>query len=420
MSAFDLLRTALLGPWGPKLLPQTLRLELLRLRFDGSFTWKAQKQLVEAAMRLSLRAYSGPEPAVLTSLFTPSELIHGLGMVPFGLESAGGMTASLDIAGHTLALADEGWLPSDACSILRSALGGARAGLLPRPVALACTTTLCDSTPKAFAEAARHLGGAPVFVLDVPYEGGDAAVEYLAGQLRSLASQLERLGGRLDPARLASAIRESNEARSYLVKINALRRQHPGLLSAADAAVFLYPTSLLLGSRDGTALYRAFYEELLAAARQRTPDDSAGLRVLWLHLLPYYPHHLLDHLTNAGATVVFEEMNEVYWEPLDPQQPFASLARKCINTLWNGPLSNRIAAIRRLASEHRIDGAVHFSHWGCRQSTGALPVVAAALQADGVPLLVLDGDCVDARSYSDGQYRTRLEGFVEMLESRRR
>jgi len=50
---------------------------------------------------------------------------------------------------------------------------------------------------------------------------------------------------------------------------------------------------------------------------------------------------------------------------------------------------------------------VHFSHWGCRQSTDALRVVAEALQAEGVPLLVLDGDCVDARSYSDGQYRTR-------------
>ena len=72
-----------------------------------------------------------------------------------------------------------------------------------------------------------------------------------------------------------------------------------------------------------------------------------------------------------------------------------------------------------MARQHQVDGAVHFSHWGCRQSTDALRVVAEALQAEGVPLLVLDGDCVDARSYSDGQYRTRLEGFVEMLAARR-
>jgi len=36
----------------------------------------------------------------------------------------------------------------------------------------------------------------------------------------------------------------------------------------------------------------------------------------------------------------------------------------------------------------------------------------------GIPFLELDGDCVDPRNYSEGQYRTRIEAFFEIMERR--
>ena len=33
-----------------------------------------------------------------------------------------------------------------------------------------------------------------------------------------------------------------------------------------------------------------------------------------------------------------------------------------------------------------------------------------------LPLLDLDGDCVDDRNYSPGQIKTRVQGFFEMLQ----
>jgi len=33
----------------------------------------------------------------------------------------------------------------------------------------------------------------------------------------------------------------------------------------------------------------------------------------------------------------------------------------------------------------------------------------------GIPFLYLDGDCVDKRNNQEGQNRTRLEAFLEML-----
>ena len=36
----------------------------------------------------------------------------------------------------------------------------------------------------------------------------------------------------------------------------------------------------------------------------------------------------------------------------------------------------------------------------------------------GVPVLNLEVDCVDKRNFAEGQLRTRLEAFIEMLASR--
>jgi benzoyl-CoA reductase/2-hydroxyglutaryl-CoA dehydratase subunit BcrC/BadD/HgdB len=66
-------------------------------------------------------------------------------------------------------------------------------------------------------------------------------------------------------------------------------------------------------------------------------------------------------------------------------------------------------------ARYQCRGAIHFSHWGCRQSSGALHIVRTRLRKEGVPLLVLDGDCVDPANLQMGPLRTRVEAFIEML-----
>jgi benzoyl-CoA reductase/2-hydroxyglutaryl-CoA dehydratase subunit BcrC/BadD/HgdB len=68
-----------------------------------------------------------------------------------------------------------------------------------------------------------------------------------------------------------------------------------------------------------------------------------------------------------------------------------------------------------MARDYRIDGAINPCHWGCRQGTGARGMIAEGLRSIGVPVLNLEVDCVDPRNFSEGQLRTRLEAFVEML-----
>jgi len=83
-----------------------------------------------------------------------------------------------------------------------------------------------------------------------------------------------------------------------------------------------------------------------------------------------------------------------------------------------GKIDNRVKVIINIAREYKIDGAVLFSHWGCRQSNGGARIIKDSLKKLGIPTLVIDGDCVDRNNSSHGQIKTRMQGFLEILNSK--
>jgi len=56
-----------------------------------------------------------------------------------------------------------------------------------------------------------------------------------------------------------------------------------------------------------------------------------------------------------------------------------------------GPIERRLNAVRDMVSRYKIDGIIHFSQWGCRQSSGG--------------------------AYILRQTKTRIQAFLEILES---
>jgi benzoyl-CoA reductase/2-hydroxyglutaryl-CoA dehydratase subunit BcrC/BadD/HgdB len=96
------------------------------------------------------------------------------------------------------------------------------------------------------------------------------------------------------------------------------------------------------------------------------------------------------------------------------------MARRAIAIPLNGSIQLRIKHLRKLARAYRLDGAINPCHWGCRQGSGARGLISEGLKEIGVPVLNLEVDCVDRRNFAEGQLRTRIEAFVEMLERRPR
>ena len=83
--------------------------------------------------------------------------------------------------------------------------------------------------------------------------------------------------------------------------------------------------------------------------------------------------------------------------------------------VYNGSYDRKARMVSDLATELHADGVINFCHWGCKQSSGGVMLLKDEIKKTGIPFLSLDGDGMDRRNSHDGQIKTRLEAFLELL-----
>ena len=166
-------------------------------------------------------------------------------------------------------------------------------------------------------------------------------------------------------------------------------------------------------------LQRTLLEELSAAKesveREIGIDDTH--RLVWLHLPPFYSSRLMDFIElTCNAPVVFEEVNFVGWRELDPEDPYRSLARKLLTVGFLDP-EFRATQLRKYAPDAKITGFLLYNHMfgRCSMADSCFTKrLRNELQAVGIPLLVLDGDCLD-ETIDPCSTTTKVRAFVEAL-----
>ncbi|MCK8603696.1 acyl-CoA dehydratase activase [Desulfoferrobacter suflitae] len=390
--------------------------------------WAARKDMPVAARidcrtaRMLLDIYRPSKLTVLSGFLVPAELLHLYGAVPMFIEHLAAMMAAAGYAGRALGHAESAGFSRDGCSFHRATLGAWLGGYLPSFKLVAATSHLCDLQNQTLEELAVRMG-VPYVLLDVPQEHSPTAVEYLAGQLAEIEETLVALSGkRAEPGDWDHIFSLSNETRELMIRVNELRRRLPSPLYGREAFTLALEALLLMG----TPFLRDCYRDLVTEIRKSCGKEgdngerSERYRIIWLLAYPYFEGNFIDRLENElGVHAVAEELGHVYWSPLDASRPHHSLAVKMLQNPNLGPVTNRIALIEGMVREYEADGVLQFSQWGCRQGCGGVRPIADALQRLDVPFLDLDGDCVDSRNYSEGQTRTRLDGFVEVMEKRR-
>lgn len=388
-------------------------LDLLNLREEN----EAYKIWVRFLLDTTGRAHSRSKPVIWMNAFAPTELAYSLGAVPFMPEIIAALVAYLGRSRRPIALADS-QISTDLCSFYRCALGLVLEGYLPRPDVIISSSHLCDGANKFFSYLSG-IYGCPHLMLDPPYNDGASSRRYVVDQLKGLTQQsCEILGLHLDRGNLSRVLNRSNEARGYMERINRLRRSSPSPLPGSEGLSYLAGMSFYsFGSRWGVEFFRSLYQYLerrVAEGRGYLPREK--YRLLWLHhIRPYYRSEIFRILAEREVAVSFEEANYLCWASLDPSRPWESLAEKILSNVWAGPLDRRIAAIEEMVENYRVDGAIHFSHWGCRQSCGGAGVIGDVLKDKGIPYIILPGDGADPDNYSPGQTRTRVEALIEML-----
>jgi benzoyl-CoA reductase/2-hydroxyglutaryl-CoA dehydratase subunit BcrC/BadD/HgdB len=174
----------------------------------------------------------------------------------------------------------------------------------------------------------------------------------------------------------------------------------------------------LLGTDEALTFFRAQYEDIL-----RSPEREAGAgagrakRVIWCHVLPYYVEPLKDAFNFSDKYhLLIGDLNFDQLIELDAEDIFGSMARRLIMNHFNGSAERRAASVTEMAKKLGADGAVIFCHWGCKHSNGGAFMLRDALRDAGVDTLILDGDACDRRNTNEGQFATRLQAFLEILD----
>ncbi len=420
MNIAELFRERAEENWARKIIknPVSYRLASWFLLYNRGNSLRATREMTSLGMEQTARAFSNRSKVAWTTAFFPSEILHAADIVPFAPEIAAGVAAAIDMAPDFLRRADDWEVDGESCSFHRCAVGASSADLFPDPDLMTASSHLCDGAPHLF----RFLAGKekiPFIGLDVPSKRGQAAEKYLASQLEEITRRLQIISGKKITAEdWEKTFHYANRTRDNMLRVKNLRKQIPSLLRGEEALSFVYLQFLSYGHPRAEKISKILVEELEQRMWEEEKHKSKNqkFRIVWLHLRPYYENDLFRLLEGElGARVVFEEMNNVYWEPLDPKYPYLSLARKILNHPGVGPVKRRIDEIEKLVREFSADAVIHFSHWGCRQSTGVLPYIRNELRDKEIPFLALDGDCVDRGSFPAGQIRTRVESFMEIL-----
>lgn len=375
-------------------------------------------------LKLILKAYSPDECVVWHSLFMPTEIFYAMNIIPFSTEMVAAGLAGAGLSRELVESGESYTQCSDSCSFATCAVGAIDANLLSVPDFLVTTSQLCDPARKLAYMAAKKYGKKEFFI-DIPFgaysfnrEDYSRALKYVARQLLDMVSFIEsETGRRLDHDRLAEIIRISNEARSWFVKVREIRKG-PALIRGIRMLDFSSVLLNIWGTSESVDVFRTLYGELEQKAAEGGMKNEK-FRLGWVHLRPYYDNTIINYLEDeCGAYIVVEENNYIFWDELDPSDPFESIAAKLLANPAYSDLGIKNMLYAENIRDYSLDGIVGYAHKGCRHFYSALHIASEHFKKS-VPFLVIDGDCVDPRAHSFPLVKTRLDSFLDTMSIRK-
>ncbi len=371
--------------------------------------------------RLGQRLYSGEHKVAWCGIAAPYDLLNAMEVTSCFVEFIGAMLASTGIVGDFIEATEQIGYSSDSCSYHRAVSGAAMKGLMPKPEFLIGTTCPCSGGLAVIEHLAAHFEK-QLFVLHIPQNESREEVRHLAEQMRAMTSFVSKITGvPLDPDKLKSAIGKTNRTREIITQVYALARQVPSPINSKELSNFGIVMALFLGTDAGVTIAETYLEELQKRTQSMGSNPAKEkIRLLWVQNRIQFKNPIENLLEQEyGAKIVIDELNDITWDPIDNGDIYEGLARRSISIPFNGSIQKRITHLQKLAQDYRIDGAINPCNWGCRQGTGARGMIEEGFKAVGIPVLNLEVDCVDPRKFTEGQVKTRIEAFLEMVESRK-
>ncbi|HCX90228.1 MAG: hypothetical protein COW04_05435 [Deltaproteobacteria bacterium CG12_big_fil_rev_8_21_14_0_65_43_10] len=279
----------------------------------------------------------------------------------------------------------------------------------------------------------------PLHYVDVPYNGKGKpwALDYVAEQLHKLAERLGRTAGK----------QPSNEdIRKGIRMMNDIRRtyrEYVDIVSSAKTPPIAGMENFLVTmsiweSGDPVAL-KCVNEQVIKEIRERVEKGIPGagvvenpIKIYMCEKMPAPP--AFSFVEKLGGILLGPEVADSFYlgvEDVDEKgDPYEAIAQWYLEKWpWSPgvPLEDRTRWIIDSVKKYNPDGVLFTGVWGCQLDPQFGRYVADSIKKElGIPCLLTTMEDIPVEVGLDGKFnikgdlRTRIEGFMEMLDARRK
>jgi len=343
--------------------------------------------------------------------YMPAEIIHAAGLLPVRLRGLG-ITS--------VAIADAYYGPV-VCSVPKCyvQLGAeGKFGFLDGAI----VTNGCDSMRRVYdcwrAADVDNPGSVPDFFefLGVPHKYNDYSVDFYGQDLELLIEKIEQhFKVEITAESLRQAIKVYNEGRKLLQEVDGLRWGDDVPITGEDAMAVTIASQVIPRPE-----FNAMLKELIVELK-KAPAVSDSKKRIMLIGSANDDVDFVRTIEESGAIVVSDTVcfgARTYAEQVEEDgEPIHTLAQHYLeNSICPrmlGYYPDRIAYIRELARQSRIDGAVLQNVRFCDLHGSENGVIERDLEAEGIPCMRLE------REYGPlaetGRIRMRIDALIERI-----
>ena len=359
----------------------------------------------------------------------PVEFLYAMDFIPIYPENYAAMCGASKMAPDLMLEAEARGYSPDLCSYARTDIradilqGGPVMGL-PEPDIIIAGTNICTTIVKWF-QAVAHRKNVPFVSVEMPYltDGpSDAAVDFLVSQFEHLKLEIARIAGRpFDDEKFMEVVKLSAEGSKLWGDVLDTAKRNPSPISALDAFIHVAPIVTLRGTNTPIEYYTTLLKELNGICASGF-DENQRIRLMWDNLPIWFKlRRHSQYFASKGAIVVASTYTNSWAAikemPAETIEVYQALARAYLEPYINRNFPDRLSILAAMAADFKVDGMIMHSNKSCKPySIGQYYIKDQFTKATGKPVLVLDADMNDPRSYSDEQAEARMDAFLESID----
>jgi len=380
----------------------------------------------------------------------PLEIFFAFDVLPVLAENFAPICAAKQVSPYFCEKAEAEGFSIDVCSYQKVGIGYAIAlnqfgdippeapyGGMGKPDMMIAPSHICDGRYKYLQATCRYVDVPyyPYEVQDMPYDVLDRKdeeerkryVEHYYDQLKGVVAFLEKITGKkYDPGRLSETLYYWLQAHAYFHDAAELRKCRPSPLPSQDSFAVCMPNLTFKGTKEAADYYMRLYQEIKQRADNKigSVKGEEKYRIFWWGLPPWHNLAIFNYLEDHGICTL-----DNLYDPgeipegidfSDPLRAIADIFYSCY--IFAGGLFKRRGerGILNFLRDYELDGIVTLLTTTCRITTGTLHTRRVIEELSGLPVLNLEADMTDTRTWSDAHIKTRLDAFMETVETSKR